>query len=112
MPALTLHPHWVANVFFGPQLVRHMTRDWPATFAKLKAGLVAAQRELLARLEWRLMLSARSGECARHAIAAAMDGRANRGDTRQQGGVDLVRMAAMPSIYARRCSLRGISGVS
>lgn len=42
--------------------MRNLTRDWPATFAKLKAGLVAAQGELLHRLGWRLMLSAHSGE--------------------------------------------------
>ncbi|KAI7838247.1 hypothetical protein COHA_007992 [Chlorella ohadii] len=45
---------------FSPELVRNLTRDWPATFAKLKAGLVAAQGELLRRLDWRLMLSVHS----------------------------------------------------
>ncbi|PRW50974.1 hypothetical protein C2E21_5525 [Chlorella sorokiniana] len=45
---------------FSPELVRKLTRDWPATFAKLKTGLVVAQADLLHRLEWRLMLSVHS----------------------------------------------------
>lgn len=42
--------------------MRSLTRDWPATFAKLKAGLVAGQLELLRRLDWRLVLSMQTGE--------------------------------------------------
>jgi hypothetical protein len=41
---------------FCPLAVATLSLDWPASFCRMRAGLVAAQRDMLHRLNWRLHL--------------------------------------------------------
>lgn len=41
---------------FCPLAVATLSLDWPASFCRMRAGLVAAQRDMLRRLDWRLRL--------------------------------------------------------
>lgn len=55
LPAPTLPPLRL------PQAVATLSLDWPASFCRMRAGLVATQADLLRRLDWRLRLNFGAG---------------------------------------------------
>lgn len=46
-----------------PQAVATLALDWPGSFCRMRAGLVAAQRDVLRRINWRLRLDPLAGVC-------------------------------------------------
>ena len=61
--ALALYTHPLHVVC--PEAAAAVVADWAATFAALRARLVAAQAGLLARLAWRVRLDFQRGACLR-----------------------------------------------
>ena len=49
-------PSYLASLCLLPQAVATLSLDWPASFCRMRAGLVAAQADMLRRLDWRLRL--------------------------------------------------------
>lgn len=59
----TLNPARATPAPATPQAVLEITKDWRASFCRLRAGVVDAQMQLLQALDWRLRLDVDSGGC-------------------------------------------------
>ncbi|KAL4853957.1 hypothetical protein ACK3TF_005189 [Chlorella vulgaris] len=56
-PASICLPAYLKHLaLFSPEIVAHLTADWPASFVRLRSAVVAAQKDLLAQVSWRVRL--------------------------------------------------------